>query len=217
MWCVSTIDAEYIQRMEDVLAIYQRPYDFREPVICFDEKSVQLFQDRYAPTNCRPGKVARRDHEYIRRGTANIFCAIEPKAGRHFLKVTQRRTAADFAEAIRDLAACYPKARRIHLVLDNLNTHSLSSLIARFGDTKARRLWRRFQLHYTPKHASWLNQAEIQISALARGGLRGRRFPSIRILAQNVSAWKKMANRAARHFTWGFSVADARKKFKYCK
>lgn len=203
--------------MENILQLYNKPYNPTEPVICFDEKSVQLLSDTYSYKPCRPGAVAQRDHEYIRRGTANVFCSVEPKAGRHFVKVTTRRTALDFAEAINDISKRYPTAKTIHLVLDNLNTHCQKSLLLRFGKAKGRSLWRRFTVHYTPKHASWLNQAEIQISAYSRAVLRHARIDSIDSLRQQSSAWQRRMNIKAQPFQWKFSRKDSRRVFNYAQ
>ena len=215
MWCVTKLDDEYIKRMEDILRLYGKPYKQTEPVICFDEKSVQLLSDTYPSKPCRPGRVAQRDHEYVRHGTANVFCCIEPKAGRHFVKVTLRRTALDFAEVLRDISKRYPKARTIHLVMDNLNTHCLKSLIERFGEKKAKAIWKQFTVHYTPKHASWLNQAEIQISAYSRAVLRHARVSSTEELKTRSSKWMRKMNKQAQPFQWRFSTKDSRKIFKY--
>jgi transposase len=214
MWCVGELDDEYIARMEDVLSLYAKPYNLKEPVVCFDEKSVQLLDDIYPVVPVRPGRIARRDHEYVRCGTANEFCSVEPRAGRYFLKVTQRRTATDFAEVLKDLAGRYPKARTIHLVLDNLNTHCLKSVIKRFGERRGRTLWKRFTVHYTPKHASWLNQAEIAISVFSGAVLRHKRYPTIAPLRHATAAFQKRRNAQGRPFDWRFTVADARRKFR---
>lgn len=215
MWCVTNLNDQYIRRMENILHLYNKPYNAAEPVICFDEKSVQLLSDAYPYKSCRSGAVAQRDHEYVRHGTANVFCCVEPKVGRHFVKVTLRRTAVDFAETINDISKRYSNARTIHLVIDNLNTHCQKSLLLRFGETKGRALWRRFIVHYTPKHASWLNQAEIQISAYSRSVLRHARIPSIEKLKQLSSAWQRRVNIIAKPFQWKFSKKDARRVFKY--
>ena len=217
MWCVAELDDEYIRRMEDVLRLYTRPYDLRQPVVCFDEKSTQLLDDVYPHTAVRPGRIARRDHEYKRCGTANIFCAIEPKSGKYFVKVTARRTADDFAEALADIALRHPRCRTIHLVMDNLNTHCLKAVIGRFGEARGRALWRRFTFHFTPKHASWLNQAEIAIGVLSSAVLRRRRHPTMAALRRESRAFERRSNSNAKPFEWRFSVCDARSKFKYAQ
>ena len=217
MWCVAELTDQYIERMEDLLRLYALPFSIQEPVICFDEKSVQLLEDRYTPQLSQPGKLARRDHEYVRRGTANVFCAVEPKTGKYFLKVTRQRSAVDFAKVIDDLAAKYPRAKTIHLVLDNLNTHCLQSLVKHFGQRAANKLWRRFTLHFTPKHASWLNQAEIAIGIFSHAVLRRTRYPDIRELRIATSAFRKRRNHKPSPIDWRFSVHDARRKFKYAE
>lgn len=162
--------------MEDVLELYERPYDSREPVVCLDEKPVSLHADVRPPRPARPGHIAKRDNEYRRCGTANIFAIVEPKAGRHLNRVTPNRSAKQFARAIAALVVAYPKARTIHLVLDNLNIHCEGSLVPVFGERRARQLWRRLTIHHTPKHGSWLNQAEIELSLLARQALGTERI-----------------------------------------
>jgi hypothetical protein len=214
MWCVPELNEEYVERMEDLLELYERLYDQRQPVVCFDEKTVHL-RDDARPSRVDGTGAHRRDSEYVRKGTANVFCACEPKAGRHFVKVTAQRRKPDFARALRDVAARYPEAKKIHLVLDNLNTHNESSLIETFGQREGRRLWRRFAVHYTPKHGSWLNQAEIQISVFSRQCLGKRRIGDVATLSAAASAWRTRANRARWGIKWRFTVADAREVFGY--
>src|ERR1700704_975783 len=160
MWCVAELDEEYIAKMEDVLALSEKPYCSAEPVICLDEKPVSLHDDVRPSRPARPGHIAKRDNEYQRCGTANIFAVVEPKAGRHFTCATPDRSAQQFACVVRRLVLAYPRARRIHLVMDNLNIHCEKSLTDAFGDREGRRIWRRLRVHFTPKHGSWLNQAE---------------------------------------------------------
>ena len=215
MWCVADLTPEYRRRMGELLDLYEKPPCPAEPTICFDEKPVVLrgeVHDRPQPT-AAPGCVRKRDFEYERRGTANVFCAVEPKTGRNFIKATARRTAGEFADALRWLAASYPSARRIHLVMDNLNTHREESLIARFGAAEGRRLWRRFAVHYTPKHASWLNQAEIELSRLSRECLGKERVASLGDLVARSSHWSCACNADPRPINWMFTRRDARKKF----
>src|SRR5262249_41034002 len=152
-----------VERMEALLDLYERPLDPKEPVICLDERPVQLLDFERFRVPCGPGRIAKQDYEYVRCGTANLFCSVEPKAGRHRIRATPNRKAPAFAEEMRDIVRRYPHARTIHVVLDNLNTHSEKSLVERFGLRRGRRLWNRFTVHYTPKHGSWLNQAEIEI------------------------------------------------------
>jgi len=215
MWCIGEITPEYRERMEDVLEIYERPYRQNEPVVCLDEKPVQLLDEKREPRPMRPGKVARRDGEYVRCGTANIFCAVEPKAGRHFTRVTENRKGPQFASMLSALAAKYPKAKKIHLVIDNLNTHIEKPLLERYGHKDGRRIWKRFAVHYTPKHGSWLNQAEIEISLLSRQCLGKRRIANIAKLRSEVSAWNRRVNRSCTKIDWRFDRKKARKTFSY--
>ena len=170
MWCIPEVTPAFYQAMGDVLTQYEKPYNPEEPVVCVDEKSVQLLAEKRAPRPMRPGKPFRRDNEYIRRGTTNIFCAVEPKAGRHLTSVRPHRKARDFAGFLAWLSSRYPDAKTIHVVMDNLNTHREASLIKRFGEHRGREIWQRFTPHYTPVHASWLNQAEIVAPATVCNG-----------------------------------------------
>ena len=215
MWCVAELDAEYIRTMEDVLALYEHPYDPKEPVVCLDEKPVSLHADVRPPRPARPGHVAKRDNEYQRGGTANIFGIVEPKAGRHFTGATPNRSAAQFARMIRTIVIAYPQARTIHMVMDNLNIHCEHSLTKHFGDRTGRRLWRRLTVHYTPKHGSWLNQAEIELSLVARQCLGTRRIPALAQLRSETRAWNRRANSRHTMITWRFTRKDARRKFGY--
>ena len=152
MWCVAELDDAYIAQMEDVLALYEKPYKTAEPVVCLDEKPVALHADIRPPRPAKPGHIAKRDNEYRRCGTANIFAAVEPKAGRHFTRATADRSAFQFAHVIRDLVSAYPFARIIHLVMDNLNIHCRKSLTDHLGEREGGYLWSRLRVHYTPKH-----------------------------------------------------------------
>ena len=215
MWCVAELDAEYIAKMEDVLALYERPYDAKEPVVCLDEKPVSLHADVRPARPARPGHVAKRDNEYRRCGTANLFAVVEPKAGRHFTCATPNRSALAFARVVARVISAYPMARRIHLVVDNLNIHCEKSLINHFGRRRGRRLWRRLHVHFTPKHGSWLNQAEIELSLVSRGCLGTRRIATFSELRQDTRAWTGRANRAKTRIRWQFTRKDARRKFGY--
>ena len=217
MWCLATLDAEYLARMEDILALYERPYDPTQPVVCLDEKPVSLHADVRASRPARPGHVAKRDNEYRRCGTANIFGVVEPKAGRHFTCATPNRTAAAFARMVRRVIEAYPKARTIHLVLDNLNTHREQALLDHFGPVEGARLWARLTVHYTPKHGSWLNQAEIELSLVSRQCLGAQRIDQLRALQRQTRAWTARANRLHTTITWRFTRKDARQKFDYQK
>lgn len=157
MWCVADLDAEYLCKMEDVLAVYEKPYRAAEPVVCLDEKPVTLHADLRAPLPARPGQVAKRDNEYQRCGTANVFCAVEPKAGRHFIFPTPNRSAPELARVLNRIIGSHPYARTIHLVMDNLNIHCRKTLTDYFGEQDGGYLWSRLTVHYTPTHGSWLN------------------------------------------------------------
>jgi transposase len=215
MWCIPTLTPEYVTRMEDILDLYAKPYNPAEPVVCFDEKSTQLLADTRPPQPTTAASVRKRDYEYQRNGTRNIFVAVEPKGGKRRIKVTRRRTKKEFARAVKRLIVSqYPRARTIHLVMDNLNTHYKKSLVETFGATEANRLWNRLTVHYTPKHASWLNMAEIEIGILSRQALRKRLGDEL-MLRVEVTAWERSRNRTGAQINWQFTTADARKVFKY--
>jgi hypothetical protein len=215
MWCVAELSPEYIEKMEDVLAVYEKPYNSAEPVVCMDEKPVTLHAEVRAPIPMAPGKIAKRDNEYERRGTANVFCAVEPKAGRHFTLPTPNRSAPEFAQALGVIVDNYPFARTIHLVMDNLNIHCRKTLIEYFGEQEGGYLWDRLTVHYTPTHGSWLNQAEIEISLFARQCLGRRRIPSLAVLERESRAWNRQINRNRVKINWQFTRKNARAKFRY--
>jgi len=217
MWCVAELDAAYIERMEDVLAVYEKPLSDSAPVVCLDEKPVSLHADVRPCRPMRPGSPARRDNEYKRCGTANVFAVVEPLTGKRLTKATPDRSALQFARTIRELAAAYPAARTIHLVMDNLNTHRKKSLTDHLGPKEADRLWNRFTIHYTPKHGSWLNQAEIELSLLSRQCLGSRRIDSLALLRSEIRAWKKRAIKNKLTIRWRFTRKLARSKFGYQK
>jgi len=217
MWCVAELDRAYIERLEDVLAVYERPCDAAEPVICLDEKPVSLHADVRPPRPLKPGKPARPDNEYKRCGTANVFGGVEPKAGRHHTVATPNRCAGAFAHLVSDIAGQYPGARTIHLVMDNLNIHCRKSLIGALGEEEGSRLWDRFTIHYTPKHGSWLNQAEIELSLYARQCLGKRRMGDLDRLQRETRAWNRKANRKRTKINWQFTRKKARKLFHYAK
>lgn len=212
---MAELDAEYIARMEDLLALYEKPYDPREPVVCLDETPVALHAEVRPPRPARPGHIAKRDTEYERCGTANIFGVVEPKAGRHFTCATPNRSGHQFARVIRRLVWAYPAARTIHLVMDNLNTHCQKSLVKHLGRQVGRALWRRLTVHPTPKHGSWLNQAEIELSAYTRQCLGTRRLGALPPLRRETRAWNSRANRRRIRIHWQFTRRDARRKFAY--
>jgi len=215
MWCIPRLDDAYIQRMEDLLELYERPYNPREPVICLDERPAVLRGDKRVRKPAKPGRCALYDYEYQRRGTANIFCAVEPLAGRHFTRVTRNRKAREFAKIMASLARRYPKARTIHIVMDNLSTHTMKSLRVQYGETMAKKIWSRFTVHFTPVHASWLNMAEIEIGLLNRQCIGTRRFPEISILRDEVNAWNARTNRARTRIEWVYCRDKARADFGY--
>ena len=215
MWCVAELDEEYIRRMEDILAVYEKPLSEQEPVVCIDEKPVVLHADLRPPIPLRQGRELRRDSEYERRGTANTFCGVEPKAGRHFTKATPDRSSPEFADYLLEVAEHYPAADTIHLVMDNLSSHSRKSVVERYGEKAGGWLWDRFTVHYTPTHGSWLNQAEIEISLFSRQCLGQRRIPSLRDLRREASAWNRRINRDAVTIDWQFTRRKARDKFGY--
>ena len=215
MWCVGELDDDYIAKMEDVLALYEKPYRSAEPVICLDEKPVSLHDDIRPCRPARPSHIAKRDNEYKRCGTANLFAVVEPKAGRHFNCATPNRSGAQFAQVLQRLVAAYPFARTIHIVMDNLNIHCRKSLTDHFGDQEGRYLWSRLTVHHTPKHGSWLNQAEIELSLVSRQCLGTRRIPKLDLLAASIRAWNARANRERTCIQWKFTRKAARLKFAY--
>jgi hypothetical protein len=215
MWCVADLNDEYLKKMEDVLEVYERPYDPAEPVVCLDEKPVTLHDDVRPARPMAPGKPRRPDNEYKRCGTANVFCAVEPKAGKHFTLVTPNRSAPQLAQALETIIASYPAADTIHLVMDNLNIHGPKTLLDYFGNEKGTELWNRFTVHKTPKHGSWLNQAEIEISLFARRCLARRRLPTLARLQQEAGAWNARVNHDRVKINWQFTRKKARLKFGY--
>jgi hypothetical protein len=207
-------NAEFVCAMEDVLEVYMRPYDPQRPQVCIDETSKQLVADTRQPIPAAPGRPRRVDYEYERHGTANLFMVFEPLAGRRRVKVTERRTAVDFAHLLRDVVDVhYPQAEHIVLVMDNLNTHKPASLYEAFAPTEARRILERLEIHYTPKHGSWLNMAEIDLSVLATQCLN-RRIPNPAALIQEVTAWEQRRNTMNGRVDWRFTTHDARIKLK---
>ena len=184
-------------------------------MVCLDEKPVTLHADIRPPSPAKAGRETRRDNEYERCGTANVFCAVEPKAGRNFTSPTANRSAFQFAAFICEFAMQYPAARTIHLVMDNLNTHYRKSLVDAFGEEMGGQVWDRFTVHYTPKHGSWLNQAEIEISLFARQCLGRRRIPDLKTLRREARSWSGRMNRARTKINWTFDRKAARLKFGY--
>ena len=212
MWCIGELTEEYRTRMYALLELYARPVSKAEPVICIDEKSLQLICHSRGPLRMTSGNPSKQDYEYVRNGTTNLFVAVEPKAGQRIVSVTERRGKIDFVAFIDGLlTGAYAKARRIHLVLDNLNTHFRKCFDDVLGIRAATKLLRRVEFHYTPKHASWLNMAEIEIGILSRQCL-DRRIDSRELLRSEVNAWQQARNALERTIEWTFTRQDADKK-----
>ena len=200
--------------MEDVVEVYHRPADPARPVVCVDEAGKQLIGEVREPLPVRAGRPAREDSEYVRHGTANLFLAFEPLAGRRLVEVTERRTAVDFARFLKRLLdESYPDAAKVVLVTDNLNTHCVGSLYEAFAPEEARRLAERIEWHFTPKHGSWLNMAEVELGVLSRQCL-DRRIPDRATLTAEVAAWQAERNAAGVKADWQFTTADARTRLR---
>jgi len=200
--------------MYDLLDLYARPYNKKEPVICVDESPIQLTEFKRKSIPFSPGKPSRYDSEYIRKGTSNIFAVVEPLAGKHLPIVRKTKTGNDFAEVMKIIADNYSRTKTIHIVLDNLNTHFEKSLINHFGEKEGKKLWKRFTVHYTPKHGSWLNMAEIEIGVMKSQIIGKSRIGSIDELISKVNAWSKRANEEKSKIKWTFTKRKAKKKFK---
>lgn len=211
MWCIPPEqDAEFVCAMENVLEVYHRPYDANRPVVCMDETSKQLVKETRAMQPAGPGRSVRIDYEYERNGTANVFLFVEPLGGWRKVNITDRRTRCDWAEQIRELADVhYPQVERITLVMDNLNTHHVSSLYEAFSPSEARRLMGRLEIVYTPKHGSWLNIAEIELGVLNRQCM-GERIGEKSELIDKAGAWEQARNDTTAKIDWQFTTADAR-------
>ena len=215
MWCIGRLTEEYRQRMYGLLDLYALPYREREPVVCIDEKSKQLLKDTRDPLSAKPGVPAKQDYEYKRAGTCNLFVADEPKGERRIVEVTQRRTKVDFVNFVLQLLRnVYPHARKVHLVLDNLNTHFRSCFEEVLGHKAATAVLRRVEFHYTPKHASWLNMAEIEIGVLERQCL-GRRLKDLSTITTEVATWQRQRNRRRCGILWSFTRQDADLKLSH--
>jgi hypothetical protein len=212
MWCVGELTEQYRQRMYDLLDLYAKPWRVDEPVICVDEKSKQLLHESRPCLPMVPGTPVRNDYEYVRSGTCNVFVAVEPRGGRRVTQVTDHRGKEDFVAFVQRLVGIvYRSARRIHLVVDNLNTHFQKCFTQVLGAREANKLLRRVTFHYTPKHGSWLNMAEIEIAALGRQCLN-RRIGDQKFLAQEVAAWQRRRNSERRTIEWTFTRQDADRK-----
>lgn len=215
MWCIGRITAEYRERMYNLLHLYSLPYRKHEPVVCIDEKSKQLLQDTRRAVPPKPGVPAKLDYEYKRAGTRNVFVAVEPKGRRRVVEVTERRAKTDFVSFVKRLLEhVYRRAQKVHLVLDNLNTHFRSCFEEVLGRKAAARLLRRVEFHYTPKHASWLNMAEIEIGILDRQCL-DRRLPDPATMTREVNAWQQRRNAERRGIEWTFTRQDADRKLAH--
>jgi hypothetical protein len=200
--------------MEDVLEVYHLPYDPNFPVVCTDESCKQLTGEVRDPIPCAPGRPARMDDEYVRNGVAEIFMEVEPLAGKRHVEVTEHRARKDWAFQIKQmLDVRYPKATKVRLVMDNLNTHNIASLYETFEPKEARRLVERLEIHYTPKHGSWLNMAEIELSVL-KGQCLDRRVADMATMQAEVAAWETDRNNRTKKIDWHFTTSDARVKLK---
>ncbi len=215
MWCIPPeADAEFVCAMENVPAVYHRPYDAKRPVVCFDEKSKQLVGEVCKPIAARPGEVERCDYEYVRNGTANLFIMVEPLGGWRQVNVTSRRTKVDFALQVKELVDVhYSDAEKITLVMDNLNTHRMSCMYETFAPVEARRLIEKIEVVHTPKHGSWLNMAECELSVLEKQAL-GERVESEAILREQIAAWNADRNNRSKGIDWQFKTSDARIKLR---
>ena len=215
MWCIlPEQDAEFAAGMEDVLDVYHRPYDEKRPLVCLDEAGKQLIGETILPIPAEPGQPERFDHEYVRNGVMNLFMLTMPLLGWRAVRVTDRRTMVDFAEVVRWLVeeVC-EEAEKVVLVMDNLNTHKIASLYEAFPPERARRIAEKLEIHFTPKHGSWLNMAEIELSVLARQCL-ARRIETRADLERHVSAWEGARNESGEVIRWRFTTADARIKLR---
>jgi transposase len=213
-WCIPEVSGAFVAAMEDVLALYAEEYDEKRPKVNFDETSRQLLADLHPPVAVAAGRPQREDHEYERHGTRNLFIVGEPQAGWRHVAVTERRTKQDFAQQMKWLVdERYPEAAVIRVILDNLNTHGPGSLYEAFEPTEARRLVEKLEFHYTPKHGSWLNMAEIELSILQRQCLN-RRIADEETLKREVAAWEQHRNEAQETIDWRFTITDAREKLK---
>lgn len=213
-WCISEVDAAFVCQMEDILDLYEEGWDSRHPIVCLDEKPYQLLEHTHKPLPTKPRKPAREDYTYKRNGTCNLFVLFSPQAGWRHVKVTQQRTAKDYAECLKDLVDMrFPDAERIRIVQDNLNTHKGASLYKRFPAEEARRIYKRVEFHYTPKHASWLNMAEIEIHVLGKQ-CTDRRIGDVETLEREIAPWEEERNQCEAVVHWKFTTEKARGKFK---
>ncbi|QSJ14118.1 IS630 family transposase [Nostoc sp. UHCC 0702] len=211
-WCIPEVNAEYVLRMEDVLDLYNEPYELKKPLVCLDERPYQLVEEVRLPLPPEPKQPERYDYEYKRNGVVNLFAIFEPLAGWRHIEVTQRRTKLDFAKQLKDLVDVhYKTADVIRLVVDHLNIHTPNVLYEVFSPQEARRIIKKLEFHYTPKHASWLNQVEIELSVLSRQCLE-RRINNVETLSSEIAAWEAQRNQQKASVYWGFKTKDARQK-----
>ena len=211
-WCLSHINAEFVACMEDVLDLYEEDYNVDYPVVCFDETNKQLIEEVRKPLTTMSGKAELYDYEYKRNGTRNLFMMCEPKGAWRHIDVTERRTKQDFAKQVKWLTeTAKPQAKKIHVVMDNLNTHKPASFYETFAPQEARNILKRVEFHYTPKHASWLNMAEIELSVLAQQCLN-RRIGDEKTLKTEIAAWEQKRNEAKETTNWQFTTEKAREK-----
>jgi transposase len=224
-WCIPKEDeGAFVCAMEDVLDLYEEPYNPKQPVVAFDERPCQLLEDAREPLPAKPkpepnpeeksGTVTKQDYEYKRNGTTNVFMFFEPLRGWRHVEIVEHKTKQDFARAMKLLSEQYPDAERIRVVLDNLSSHSKAAFYATFPPAEAHRLSKRLEFHFTPKHGSWLNVAEIELSALVRQCLKGRRIPTTKKLQSEAAAWEKTRNKLGTKCDWQFQTKDARIKLK---
>jgi transposase len=214
-WCIPTVSSEYVWRMEDVLDLYAAPPDPARPLVCFDELPYQLVSEKRTPLLAIPGQIERYDYEYRREGTCNVFMSFAPHLGWRHAAVTERRTALDFAGQMQWLVdAAFPQAEVIQVVMDNLSTHTPAALYEAFAPAEARRIAAKLELHYTPKHGSWLNMVEIELSVL-RGQCLDRRLGQRARVRQEIAAWEAQRNAAQATVNWRFKSTDARVKLSH--
>jgi hypothetical protein len=214
MWCVPELDDEYVSRMIDILEVYERPYDSDFPVICFDEKSKQLLSRKRRGSLPKPNKPRREDYEYVRHGTANLFVAVEPKGKNRTITVTKQRKGEDVALMLEKLVTeIYKDAKKLVFIVDNLNVHSESSIRKHLPEKRANAVLEKIEWHFTPKHASWLNMAEIEIGALSRQCLK-RYYPTLQEMEKHVAIWTEKRNTENIGINWKFTAEDAAEKFK---
>lgn len=213
-WCIPTASAEFVAAMEDVLEVYQRPYDPTHPVVCLDEANRQLIEETRTPLPAKPGSCKKVDYEYRRKGVVDFFMMFEPLAGQRHVEIRSSRKREDFAYCIKRLAdVYYPNCEKIVLVMDNLNTHSIASLYAAFPPHEALRLAKKLEIHHTPKHGSWLDMAEIEIGIMSRQCLKGS-LPDVDFVTAQVNAWCADRNARTSSVNWQFTTSDARIKLK---